>query len=75
MKAAAESFAFQQERQRKANDEMVDLWKSSGIKIHMLSDDEKKAWSELAGHKLPAFDALKDRYGRGLYEKLASMSA
>jgi TRAP-type C4-dicarboxylate transport system substrate-binding protein len=75
MKAAAESFAFQQEKQRKANEEMVELWKSSGIKVHMLSDAEKKVWNELAGHKLPAYDKLKDRYGRDLYEKLASLSA
>jgi len=75
MRAAAESFEFQQERQRKANDEMVELWKSTGIKVHMLSDEERKAWHELAGHQLPAYDELKDKYGRGLYEKLASMSA
>lgn len=74
MKAGAESFAFQQEKQRKANEEMVDLWKSTGIKIHTLSDTERKAWSDLAGHQLPAYDELKDKYGRDLYEKLVSMT-
>jgi TRAP-type C4-dicarboxylate transport system substrate-binding protein len=75
IKAAAESFEYQKEKQRTANEKIVKLWESSGIKMHTLSDDEKKAWSAIAGHKLPVWDEFKNRYGKDLYERIAGMTS
>lgn len=75
LKGAAESFEFQKSGQAKANQKMVELWKSKGIKVHILTPDERKVWMERVGHTLPIWDSFKKKYGAALYEKLAKMAS
>lgn len=75
MMAASDSFAFQQQEQARANAAMVEMWKASGIEVYVPNADERKAWNEVAGHTLPVWDELKDKYGRDLYDLMASLSA
>ncbi len=75
MKGAAESFEFQKAGQAKANDDMVKLWQSKGIKVHVLSPEEKKAWVDTVGHTLPVWDSFKKRYGADLYDQLVKMAS
>ncbi len=75
LKGAAESFEFQKTGQAKANKKMVELWKSKGIKVHVLTPDEKKVWMERVGHTLPVWDSFKKKYGAALYEQLAKMAS
>jgi len=73
MRAAAESFAYQRAGQSRANEEMIKQWESTGIKIYIPTESERKIWMETAGHKLPVWDSFKEKYGRELYEQIASM--
>jgi hypothetical protein len=54
---------------------MVKHWKSKGIKVHVLTPDEKKLWVERIGHTLPVWDSFKKKYGATLYEQLAKMAS
>jgi len=51
------------------------MWKSRGIKVHVLTSAEKKLWMERVGHTLPVWDSFKKKYGSALYEQLASMAS
>jgi len=75
LKGAAESFEFQKSGQARANKKMVEHWKSKGIKVHVLTPDEKKLWVERIGHTLPVWDSFKKKYGATLYEQLAKMAS
>lgn len=75
LQGAEESFEFQKKAQAKANQEMVELWKSSGIEIHNLSSEEKEIWANTVGHTLPVWEPFKKQYGADLYEKLVEMAS
>ena len=75
LKGAAESFEYQKTGQANANKKMVEMWKSRGIKVHVLTSAEKKLWMERVGHTLPVWDSFKKKYGSALYEQLASMAS
>lgn len=73
-RAAAESWDYQKKQQRKANVEMLALWKSKGIKIITLTPDERKAWVAATNHTRPEWESYKDKYGRAEYEMLVKLA-
>ncbi|MDE0282395.1 MAG: TRAP transporter substrate-binding protein [Gammaproteobacteria bacterium] len=70
LKGAAESFAFQRTGQSKANDEMIDMWKASGIHIEDPDPEVKRVWVESFGHQRPEWDELKEAYGKDVWSQL-----
>lgn len=75
IRASTESFEFQKAGQVRANAEMIEQWKTRGIKVHVLTTAEKKLWMDTVGHTLPVWDSFKDRYGSDLYSKLVGLVA
>ena len=75
LKGAAESFAFQREGQAKANEEMIDMWKASGIQIEDPEPDVKKVWVESFGHQRAEWDELKEAYGKDVWSQLEAWAS
>lgn len=73
--AAAKSFEFQKAGQANANQKMIELWKSKGITVHVLSPEEKKVWNDSIGHRLPVWDSYKKQYGAEQLEQLVKMAS
>ena len=70
LKGAEESFAFQRSGQAKANEKMVEMWRSSDIQIVDPEPDVKKIWVESFGHQRPEWDELKEAYGKNVWSQL-----
>lgn len=75
LRAGRESYEFQRVEQLKANEEMLTLWKNSGIEIVTLTDDEKKVWVDTVGHQRPEYNQLKDAIGRQALDNIISLQA
>lgn len=72
-RAARDSWSYQKTEQRKANTEMLALWRSTGMKVIELSADERKQWVDTTGHTRAEWEPLKEKYGRAEYAKLVEL--
>lgn len=73
-RAARDSWNYQKTEQRKADEQMWNEWKATGIKTFDLTPDENKQWVAAVGHARPEWDQWKDRYGLDLYKKIVAMN-
>ncbi|MBU2961106.1 TRAP transporter substrate-binding protein [Citreicella sp. C3M06] len=73
MQAGRDSYAFQKAEQKKANDQMLQLWQETGIEINHLTAGQKDQWVESIGHQRSEYDGLKDAFGRKAFDTVVGL--
>ncbi len=68
--AASESYSFQRTEQARANQDMLETWKTSGVDVIELSQQEKQAWIDAVGHQRDEWAPFKEQYGADVYESV-----
>lgn len=74
-KAAAEVGKWIVADQEEKNKKVEEIYKKLGIEIYNLTAEERKVWIDTVGHQLPAWDKMKEQWGKDIYLKLVELAS